>query len=102
MIVRSTVRRCLSFSGVKTLQNATGMKAALPAAQTSRLGGRKIMADLTRTADYGPMSPVLIACLVSFTDTENIRHAVEVSATALYEAAVLAMMEFRAYSGACE
>jgi hypothetical protein len=34
-------------------------------------------------------------CLVSFTDSENIRHAVEVTATTLYEAATLAMAEFR-------
>jgi len=39
--------------------------------------------------------PTAQTCLVSFTDTENIRHAVEVSATTLYEAAVLAMAQFR-------
>lgn len=39
--------------------------------------------------------PTARTCLVSFTDTENIRHAVEVSAATLYEAAVLAMAEFR-------
>src|SRR5437879_9997180 len=39
--------------------------------------------------------PTARTCLVSFTDSENIRHAVEVSATTLYEAAVLAMAEFR-------
>jgi hypothetical protein len=39
--------------------------------------------------------PTARCCLVSFTDSENIRHAVEVSATTLYEAAVLAMAEFR-------
>lgn len=39
--------------------------------------------------------PTARTCLVSFTDSENIRHAVEVRATTLYEAAVLAMAEFR-------
>ena len=37
--------------------------------------------------------PTARTCLVSFTDSENIRHAVEVSATTLYEAAVMAMAE---------
>ena len=39
--------------------------------------------------------PTPCTCLVSFTDSENIRHAVEVSATTLYEAAVFAIAEFR-------
>jgi len=39
--------------------------------------------------------PTAHACLVSFTDTNNIRHAVEVAASTLYEAATLAMAEFR-------
>jgi hypothetical protein len=39
--------------------------------------------------------PTAHTCLVSFTDTNNIRHAVEVAATTLYEAATLAMAEFR-------
>ena len=34
-------------------------------------------------------------CSVSFTDTNGIRHAVEVVASTLYEAAALAMVEFR-------
>lgn len=34
-------------------------------------------------------------CLVAFTDTEGIRHAVAVAASTLYEAATLAMAEFR-------
>jgi hypothetical protein len=34
-------------------------------------------------------------CNVSFTGTDNIVHAVEVSADTLYEAAVLALAEFR-------
>ncbi len=34
-------------------------------------------------------------CLVSFTDANNIRHAVEVAASTLYDAATLAMAEFR-------
>ena len=39
--------------------------------------------------------PTARTCLVSFTDTNNIRHAVEVAASTLYEAATLAMAEFR-------
>src|ERR1700694_184164 len=34
-------------------------------------------------------------CVVSFTDSENIRHSVKVTASTLYEAATLAMAEFR-------
>ncbi len=39
--------------------------------------------------------PIARSCLVSFSDTSGIRHAVEVSATTLYEAAALAIAEFR-------
>jgi hypothetical protein len=39
--------------------------------------------------------PTAYTCLVSFTDSENIRHSVEVVASTLYEAATLAMAEFR-------
>lgn len=39
--------------------------------------------------------PTARSCLVSFTDTNGIRHAVEVAASTLYEAATLAMAEFR-------
>jgi hypothetical protein len=35
------------------------------------------------------------SCRVSFVDSERIEHAVEVVASSLYEAAVLAMAEFR-------
>jgi hypothetical protein len=35
------------------------------------------------------------SCVVSFTDPEGIEHSVRVSAASLYEAAVLAMAEFR-------
>jgi hypothetical protein len=35
------------------------------------------------------------SCIVSFTDPEGIEHSVRVSAATLYEAAVLAMAEFR-------
>jgi hypothetical protein len=38
---------------------------------------------------------VLQQCLVSFTDSETIRHSVEVTASTLYEAAVLAIAQFR-------
>ena len=39
--------------------------------------------------------PIAHTFLVSFTDTNGIRHAVEVAATTLYEAATLAMAQFR-------
>ena len=39
--------------------------------------------------------PTTRICLVSFTDTNGIRHAVEVAASTLYEAATLAMAHFR-------
>jgi hypothetical protein len=39
--------------------------------------------------------PAARTCLVSFTDSEGIRHAVEVAASSLYEAAALAIAEFR-------
>jgi hypothetical protein len=35
------------------------------------------------------------SCIVSFTDSEGIEHSVRVSAASLYEAAVLALAEFR-------
>jgi hypothetical protein len=35
------------------------------------------------------------ACRVSFTDSEGLEHAVEVAASSVYEAAVLALAEFR-------
>ena len=34
-------------------------------------------------------------CLVSFTDSNNVRHSVEVAASTLYEGATLAMAELR-------
>ena len=40
---------------------------------------------------YNSLVPNVRCCLVSFTDSGGIRHAVEVTATALYDAAVLAM-----------
>jgi hypothetical protein len=39
--------------------------------------------------------PTARTCYVSFTDTNGIRHVVEVAATTLYEAATLAIAEFR-------
>jgi hypothetical protein len=39
--------------------------------------------------------PSARTCLVSFTDSEGVQHAVEVSASTLYEAAALAIAEFR-------
>jgi len=45
--------------------------------------------------EYNLPVPTAHTCLVSFTDTNNIRHAVEVAASTLYEAATLAIAEFR-------
>jgi hypothetical protein len=39
--------------------------------------------------------PTARTCLVSFTDSGGVHHAVEVSASTLYEAAALAIAEFR-------
>jgi len=39
--------------------------------------------------------PTACTCLVSFTDSEGIRHSVEVTASTLYEAAASAINEFR-------
>ena len=36
-------------------------------------------------------------CIVSFTDTEGLRHSVEVQAESLYEAAILALKVFQAH-----
>jgi hypothetical protein len=44
---------------------------------------------------YTGLVPTVRTCVVSFTDSEGIRHAVEVAATSLYEAAALAINEFR-------
>jgi len=42
----------------------------------------------------------MAACIVSFVDTEGIRHTVEVEAESLFEAAVLAMKTFKQHD--CE
>ncbi len=42
----------------------------------------------------------MAACVVSFVDVEGLRHAVEVEAESLYEAAVLAVRTFRQHN--CE
>jgi hypothetical protein len=39
--------------------------------------------------------PTARSCVVSFTDSEGVTHSVEIAASTLYEAAVLAMAEFR-------
>jgi hypothetical protein len=39
--------------------------------------------------------PTARTCYVSFTDNEGIRHSVEVTACTLYEAAVMAIAQFR-------
>jgi hypothetical protein len=44
---------------------------------------------------YNIPVPTARTCIVSFTDSEGIRHSVEVTASTLYEAAVLAINEFR-------
>jgi hypothetical protein len=44
---------------------------------------------------YNALVPTARTCLVSFTDTNGFRHAVEVAASTLYEAATLAIAEFR-------
>lgn len=44
---------------------------------------------------YNVPVPSQRTCLVSFTDTNNVRHAVEVAASTLYEAATIAVTEFR-------
>jgi len=48
-----------------------------------------------RQGSYNVLVPAARICQVLFTDSENIRHSVEVTANTLYEAAVLAMAEFR-------
>ena len=44
---------------------------------------------------YTGVVPTARTCAVSFTDSEGITHSTEVSAASLYEAAVLALAEFR-------
>jgi len=39
--------------------------------------------------------PTARSCSVSFTDSEGITHAVEITASSLFEAAVVAMAEFQ-------
>ena len=46
------------------------------------------------------MLPGMAVCVVSYLDTSGIRHTVEVNATSLYEAAVLAIRIFREHD--CE
>ena len=45
-------------------------------------------------------SVLMAACVVSFVDTEGIRHTVEVEAESLFEAAALAMRTFKQHD--CE
>jgi len=44
---------------------------------------------------YNVPVPTARTCVVSFADSEGIRHSVEVTASTLYEAAALAINEFR-------
>ena len=48
----------------------------------------------------GARLPRMAACFVSYVDTEGLRHAVEVEAESLYEAAALAVRTFRQHD--CE
>ena len=79
-LVRATRRPAPTIG---TIQNQTLRihGGARPATSAARLGGAG--------------RPPPQTCLVSFTDTNNIRHTVEVFASTLYEAATLAMTEFR-------
>lgn len=45
-------------------------------------------------------SGAMASCIVSYLDTEGLRHTVEVEAESLYEAAVLAMRTFKQHN--CE
>jgi hypothetical protein len=57
--------------------------------------------SLGRRRSFALYSPILEvvptarSCSVSFTDSEGITHAVEITASTLFEAAVVAMAEFR-------
>ncbi len=44
---------------------------------------------------YTDIVPTARSCSVSFTDSEGITHTVEITASSLFEAAVVAMAEFR-------
>jgi hypothetical protein len=44
---------------------------------------------------YTGIVPTARSCSVSFTDSEGITHSVEITASTLFEAAVVAMAEFR-------
>jgi hypothetical protein len=63
--------------------------------------GQDDVAELSRFPDillffaYTRIVPTARTCAVSFTDSEGITHSVEISASSLYEAAVLALAEFR-------
>jgi hypothetical protein len=48
-------------------------------------------------SEYGILQPVGMRknCTVSFSDSEGVRHSVDVSAETMYEAAVLALRSFR-------
>ncbi len=50
---------------------------------------------LYESKDRPAFSWITAPCHLSFTDSEGITHSVEITASTLYEAAVLALAEFR-------
>ena len=56
---------------------------------------RRLLLDFRLFFAYAVIVPNTRTCRVSFTDTEGIVHAVQVPAASLYEAAALAVAEFR-------
>jgi hypothetical protein len=55
--------------------------------------------NLSKIIENAKLGPVA-SCVVSYLDTEGLRHTVEVEAESLYEAAVLAIRTFRQHD--CE
>ncbi|MCM3900307.1 MAG: hypothetical protein ND866_01225 [Pyrinomonadaceae bacterium] len=50
--------------------------------------------------DYARLPLAMATCIVSYLDTEGLRHSVEVNATSMYEAAVLGVCAFKKHD--CE
>jgi len=59
------------------------------------LGSPRLRTEFDHHLSVRAPVPTARTCLFSFTDRNNIRHAVEVAASTFYEAATLAMAEFR-------
>ncbi len=55
---------------------------------------------MAKIIENARLSCVVASCIVSYLDTEGLRHTVEVEAESLYEAAALAIRTFRQH--ACE